>query len=177
MSDCVWFDVLPWPWFLILKTKKRPHFFEVRGWFFGTYVITQGICNKFIAMKISVGCMVFPLIASAATLNICQLFLFSLNVKCLPVPFIFIFFKFDFITHSNNSSIVVSFLSLYTHSVVFFEAFVPGKHQLAKGQLNSEWIYEVIVSPKMPTKDFPDFCPTKQTKIVALLGGFFGECR
>ena len=31
---------------------------------------------------------------------------------------------------------------------------------LSKGQLNSEWIYEVIVSPKMPTKNFKDFCPT-----------------
>ena len=29
-----------------------------------------------------------------------------------------------------------------------------------KGQLNSEWIYEVIFSPKMPTKNFKDFCPT-----------------
>ena len=38
----------------------------------------------------------------------------------------------------------------------------------AKGQLNSEWIYEVIVSPKIPTKFFPDFCPTKQTRVVAL---------
>ena len=28
-----------------------------------------------------------------------------------------------------------------------------------KGQLDSEWIYEVIVSPKMPTKKFKDFCP------------------
>ena len=28
-----------------------------------------------------------------------------------------------------------------------------------KGQLNSELIYEVIVSPKMPTKNFKDFCP------------------
>ena len=28
-----------------------------------------------------------------------------------------------------------------------------------KGQLNSELIYEVIVSPKMPTKNFSDFCP------------------
>ena len=37
-----------------------------------------------------------------------------------------------------------------------------------KGQLNSEWIYEVIVSPKMPTKNYKDFCPTKQTRIVAL---------
>ena len=29
-----------------------------------------------------------------------------------------------------------------------------------KGQLNSEWIYVVIVSPKMPTKNYKDFCPT-----------------
>ena len=29
-----------------------------------------------------------------------------------------------------------------------------------KGQLNSGWIYEVIVSPKMLTKNFKDFCPT-----------------
>ena len=28
-----------------------------------------------------------------------------------------------------------------------------------KGQLNSEWIYDVIVSPNMPTKIFKDFCP------------------
>ena len=27
-----------------------------------------------------------------------------------------------------------------------------------KGQLNSEWIYEVIFSPKMPAKNFKDFC-------------------
>ena len=36
-----------------------------------------------------------------------------------------------------------------------------------KGQLNSEWIYEVIVSPKMQTKNYKDFCPTKQKRIVA----------
>ena len=41
-----------------------------------------------------------------------------------------------------------------------------------KGQLNSEWIYEVIVSPKMPTKNFPDFCPSKQTRIVDFFGDF-----
>ena len=28
-----------------------------------------------------------------------------------------------------------------------------------KGQLDSEWIYEVIVSPKMPTKNYQDFYP------------------
>ena len=36
-----------------------------------------------------------------------------------------------------------------------------------KGQLNSEWIYEVIVSPKMQTENYKDFCPTKQTRIIA----------
>ena len=41
-----------------------------------------------------------------------------------------------------------------------------------KGQLDSEWIYEVIVSLKKPTKNYKDFCPTKQTRIVAL---FFGD--
>ena len=29
-----------------------------------------------------------------------------------------------------------------------------------KGQLNSEWIIEVIVSTKMPTKNLKDFCTT-----------------
>ena len=29
----------------------------------------------------------------------------------------------------------------------------------AKGQLNSEWIHEFIVSPKRPTKNYQDFCP------------------
>ena len=46
----------------------------------------------------------------------------------------------------------------------------PNQHirkVLAKGQLKSEWIYEVIVCSKMPTKNFPDFCPTKETRIVA----------
>ena len=46
-----------------------------------------------------------------------------------------------------------------------------------KGQLNSEQIYEVIVSPKMQTKNYKDFCPTKQKRIVALFWWFFGECR
>ena len=37
-----------------------------------------------------------------------------------------------------------------------------------KGQLNSEWIYEVIVSPKIQTKNYKNFCPSIQTRIVAL---------
>ena len=32
--------------------------------------------------------------------------------------------------------------------------------QAAKGQLNSEWLYEVIVIPKIPTKNYKDFWST-----------------
>ena len=50
-----------------------------------------------------------------------------------------------------------------------------------KVQLNSEWINEVI-APKMQTKNYKDFCPTKKARIVALfigeflvsVGSFFG---
>ena len=42
---------------------------------------------------------------------------------------------------------------------------IPGGHLgcvqqlISKGQLSSEWIHMVIISPKMPTKSFQDFCP------------------
>ena len=42
---------------IIIKTKKQHHLFEA---VLLSYVIMQGICNKFIEMKISVGCMVWP---------------------------------------------------------------------------------------------------------------------
>ena len=56
----------------------------------------------------------------------------------------------------------------FTHSVDLDEnqdglALEP----LTKGQLYSEWIYVVIVSPKMQTKNYKDFCPTKHRRIVA----------
>ena len=37
--------------------------------------------------------------------------------------------------------------------------YMSTRKNLLKGQLNSEWIYEVIVSPKITTKFFPDLCP------------------
>ena len=37
----------------------------------------------------------------------------------------------------------------------------------SKGQLDSEWIYEIIVCPKMQTKNYKDFCPTKQIRFEA----------
>ena len=42
------------------KTKKCPHFFlRLEVDFFWSYVITQNICNKFIEIKFSVGCIVW----------------------------------------------------------------------------------------------------------------------
>ena len=47
---------------------------------------------------------------------------------------------------------------------------------IPKGQLNSEWINEVIVSPKMPTKQFTDFCPTlSEQKSGKFLAGILEE--
>ena len=44
-----------------------------------------------------------------------------------------------------------------------FESYKPegynGTSTLLKGQTISEWIYEVIVSPKIQTKNCQDFCP------------------
>ena len=49
----------PDPRVLIFKTRKTTSFLFLRlDAVFLYYVITQGICNKFIEMKISVECMV-----------------------------------------------------------------------------------------------------------------------
>ena len=42
----------------------------------------------------------------------------------------------------------------------FFHTFKQIQNVPSKGQLNSEWIYEVIVFSKIPTKNYRDFCPT-----------------
>ena len=48
-----------------------------------------------------------------------------------------------------------------------------------KGQLNSEWIDDVIVSPKMPPKIFKYFCPESllegRVEIPKILVGILGE--
>ena len=50
---------------------------------------------------------------------------------------------------------------------------------LLKGQLNSEWSYEVIVSPKMPTKNLKDFCTRSllegRAEILQIFGWHFGR--
>ena len=44
--------------------------------------------------------------------------------------------------------------------------------EATKGQLNSEWIYEVIVSPKMPTKNYRDICQLP-VQIFVIFGWYF----
>ena len=48
-----------------------------------------------------------------------------------------------------------------------------------KGPLNSELIYEVIVSSKMPTKNYRDFCPESllegRAETSVILGWHFGR--
>ena len=46
--------------------------------------------------------------------------------------------------------------------------------QLNSEWINSEWIYEVIVSPKMPTKNFKDFCPGSLLEVSAEILEIFG---
>ena len=48
---------------------------------------------------------------------------------------------------------------------------------MSKGQLNSEWIYDVIVSPKMLTKNLMDFWPGSllegRAEILQIFGWYF----
>ena len=49
---------------------------------------------------------------------------------------------------------------------------------IAKGHLNSEWIYEVILSFNIPTKNYRDFCPGNllegRVEISVIFGWDFG---
>ena len=52
-------------------------------------------------------------------------------------------------------------------------------NKIIKGQLNSEWIYEVIISPKMPTENYQDFCAGSlsegRAEVLVILGWHFGR--
>jgi hypothetical protein len=52
-------------------------------------------------------------------------------------------------------------------------------HANTKGQLNSEWIYEVIFSSKIPTKNYRDLCPGSllegRVEISVIFGWDFGR--
>ena len=55
----------------------------------------------------------------------------------------------------------MSVQSLCTYYACLFVFFLNVLCNSKEGQLNSEWIYEDLVSPKMPTKNYQDFCPLK----------------
>ena len=60
----------------------------------------------------------------------------------------------DSTTHSPKGVLMISPENQWKQD--FKKYLIP----IVTGQLNSEWIYEVIVSPKIPTKNYQDFCPT-----------------
>ena len=56
---------------------------------------------------------------------------------------------------------------------------IPDRIRPSKGQLNSERIYDVIVSPKLPTKNYQNFCPGSllegKAEILKIFGWHFGR--
>ena len=78
---------------------------------------------------------------------------------------------------NKTNNFKIENLSRKTVWNLLFAVIFGVKNDGCKGQLSSEWIHEVIASPKMQTENYKNFCPTKQTRIVALFWWFFGECR
>ena len=87
------------------------------------------------------------------------------------------------ITNSQNKIIVMSLSRLRKAPGRWLESLSKwrrrGRWVSTKGQLNSEWIYEVIVSSKMPTKNYQDFCPGSllegRAEISIIFGWDFGR--
>ena len=61
----------------------------------------------------------------------------------------------------------------------FLFSYTWGFSTFFQGQLNSEWIHEIIVSPKKPTKNCQDFCPRclleGRAEILVIFGWHFGR--
>ena len=73
-------------------------------------------------------------------------------------------------SHWRHMMVDVAVFWIGCKQPAFFISFCQVIQNLAssKGQLNSEWIYDVIISHKMQTKNYKNVCPIVQTKIVAL---------
>ena len=72
-----------------------------------------------------------------------------------------------------------SFLYTWSHHPTFVHPKLLLHYRgYARGQLISEWIYEVIVYPKIPTKNYRDFCPGSlwegRAEISVIFGWNFG---
>ena len=75
------------------------------------------------------------------------------------------------IQYAKSSHFVVE---IGKNNIVFPESFMHFNQITAKGQLNSEWIYEVIVSSKIATKNYRDFCPGSLLEGSAEISVIFG---
>ena len=64
-------------------------------------------------------------------------------------------------------------LFVLVHTYGMFHNSICDARVFTKGQLSSEWIYEVIVSPKMPTQNLKDFCPGSLLEGRAEILGIF----
>ena len=66
----------------------------------------------------------------------------------------------DFINRSSYLDVLCFFFSLQGISNEIIALFLPFRnYTFCKGQIISECPYEIIVSPKIPTKKFPRFLP------------------
>ena len=110
---------------------------------------------------------------SKALARVGFLFSFSTSLlkKCPHLPEVIFcsFYCFEkFIYQGSSLASMASVHSMYMRTVSSFI-----------GQLDSEWIYEVIVSPKMPTKNHHDFCPGSllegRAEILVIFGWHFGR--
>ena len=61
---------------------------------------------------------------------------------------------FDIVTNDDQEQFPPILFKVNTEKIGYDQC-----QNQTKGQLNSEPIYEVIVSSKMPTKNWKDFCP------------------
>ena len=83
--------------------------------------------------------------------------------------FIFLFLKcwgkqwdssksLEVLQNFSGKSVVIFFWSKFVFNKIMWIVLIY--FYTHSSPLNSEWIYEVIASPKMPTKNMKDFCPT-----------------
>ena len=91
------------------------------------------------------------------------------NMEIVPLSKWELQIKFLRLMNCISHILCLDHYKLISHNLIqHIGAAIFGATALTKGQLNSDCIYEVIFSPKMQTKIFKDFCPTKQTRIIAL---------
>ena len=102
---------------------------------------------------------------------------FSYSRSRLEIDNINSFFK-------QSADLEYNFLLLFLNYLCYIPSItnnlkISQTYLLTKGQLNPIWIYEVIISPKIPTKNYRDFCPGSllegRAEICVIFGWDFGR--